>query len=153
MKTAALLLATRLSLSVLAALGLTAASKSDPPGILVGEPASVRSLIGDAACDDDLQCATIGVGAKACGGPEGYAAWSIARTDPKALRDAAQREAEAARREQAKLKPTEGMVSNCSIAPDPGAFCDIGRAASGPSGPSGTCRTRKAMGFASPAVR
>jgi hypothetical protein len=101
----------------------------------------VQALIGDAACNSDTQCATIGVGAKTCGGPEGYVAWSTSRTEPSALRAAAQREAAAARGEQS----DKGMVSNCSMALDPGAFCDIGRAA---SGARGTCRLRKATGGA-----
>lgn len=73
-------------------------------------------------------------------------AWSTARTDPSALRAAAQREADAARSEQS----AKGMVSNCSMASDPGAFCDIGRAA---SGANGTCQLRKAPGGAGSLVR
>ena len=108
--------------------------------------ASVQALIGDAACSADAQCATIGVGAKACGGPEAYVAWSTTRTDPQALRTAVQRQADAVRSEQA----AKGMVSTCSMARDPGAFCDIGPAA---SGVAGTCRLRKTPGGGGPLVR
>jgi hypothetical protein len=76
--------------------------------------------IGDAMCDTDSQCHTVGVGAKACGGPEGYVAWSSkvngAGTGLKALAAAhsAERERENER---------SGMRSNCSVTPDPGAVC------------------------------
>lgn len=138
-------------LSVLPAFGLTPASNSEPATTPVRDAASVQTLIGDAACEGDTQCATIGVGAKACGGPEGYVAWSITRTDSHALRTAAKDEADAARRERD--KSSQGMVSNCSSLDDPGAFCDLSRAASGRTAPSGTCRTRNARGFASPLAR
>ena len=129
----------RLAALTLASFGLATACATDPPTTPARAPASVQVLIADATCSSDTQCATIGVGAKACGGPEGYLAWSTARTDPGALRAAAQREADAARSEQS----ARGMVSNCSIASDPGAFCDISRAA---SGANGICRLRKALG-------
>jgi hypothetical protein len=146
MRTVSAELVMRLGLSAFATFGLAAACESAPPSTRVDATASVQALIGDAACNSDTQCATVGVGAKACGGPEGYVAWSSARADPSALRAAAQREANAARSEQS----ARGMVSNCSMSPDPGAFCDISRAA---SGASGTCRLRRVPGSASPLVR
>ena len=100
---------------------------------------SIQALIGDAACQTDAQCRTIGVGAKACGGPQSYLAWSTARTDESALRAMADASA-AADRKQAEAK---GMMSTCSVVPDPGAFCDVGRPA---SGAAGTCRLRSGKG-------
>ncbi|MBC8055009.1 MAG: hypothetical protein H7Y61_00350, partial [Rhizobiales bacterium] len=47
--------------------------------------ARVRALIGAAGCESDAQCRSIGIGTKACGGPEFYLAWSIAGTDEAAL--------------------------------------------------------------------
>lgn len=80
--------------------------------------------IGDAVCDTDAQCRTIGVGAKACGGPEGYLAWSGkgdntgsgkgTRLSELAAAHSAARQAENER---------SGMRSNCSVTPDPGAVC------------------------------
>jgi hypothetical protein len=86
-----------------------------------GEPSmeKMRALIGDAACDNDSQCRTIAVGAKACGGPEAYLAWSTKRTDAAALRDATLGDGNLP--PPARLRP--GMVSNCSIVTDPGAYC------------------------------
>ena len=59
------------------------------------------------------------IGAKACGGPEGYFAWSRRVTKPAALAEAvasysAGRAADTAR---------DGRVSNCAMAVDPGAAC------------------------------
>jgi hypothetical protein len=102
------------------------------------EARSVRALIGDAACNDDAQCRTVGVGAKACGGPEGYLAWSALRTDATALQAAAQRQADL---ERAAAKE-KGMASNCSVVVDPGAYC-AAAPASGAGAPSArTCRLR-----------
>jgi hypothetical protein len=139
-------LATRPAASIAATLGLAAACAAEQPAKPPTAMASVQALIGDAACSADTQCATIGVGAKACGGPDAYVAWSTTRTDPQALRAAVQRQADASRSEQA----AKGMVSNCSMVSDPGAFCDIGGAA---SGATGTCRLRKMPGGGSPLVR
>ena len=45
----------------------------------------LRSLIGTAACSSDSQCRTVAVGAKPCGGPAGYWAWSTQDTDAERL--------------------------------------------------------------------
>jgi len=134
-------------LPLLAALGLTAACATEPaPPTPPGSRASVQALVGDAACESEAQCRTIGVGAKACGGPQAYVAWSTARTDAGALHAAAQREAAADRRETA----AKGMVSTCTVVLDPGAFCDIKPSA---TGPTGVCRLRSGRGGASPLIR
>ena len=146
MRSASPSLATRLAALTVATLGLAAACATERPANPPSSTASVQALIGDAACSTDSQCATIGVGAKACGGPDAYVAWSTTRTDPQALRTAVQRQADAARSEQA----AKGMVSTCNMASDPGAFCDISRAA---SGATGTCRLRKTPGGTGPLVR
>lgn len=93
----------------------------------VGEPSAARpapgqgveALIGDAACDADAQCHTIAVGAKACGGPARYLAWSSRVTDGAALQSVADRETRAARASVEK----SGILSNCAMVTDPGAFC------------------------------
>lgn len=79
----------------------------------------IRALIGDAACDSDAQCRTIAIGAKACGGPEYYLAWSTKRTEAAALRDALQGDGAARRPES----PSRGMRSDCALVTDPGAYC------------------------------
>lgn len=83
----------------------------------------LRSLIGPANCSSDAQCRTVAVGAKACGGPAGYWAWSTQGTDAELLQTLARRQAEAHRREI----EASGMRSNCALATDPGAACVAGR--------------------------
>jgi len=122
------------------ALLLTSACAAQDPVRVSTRPAgSIDALIGDAACESDAQCRTIGIGAKACGGPETYRAWSVARTDAVALEQAAAQHAAERRREI----EARGEMSTCSVLPDPGALCV-------PNGPSladsrpraGTCRLR-----------
>ena len=54
-----------------------------------GLEAAVLGLIGDATCERDEQCRTLAFGAKACGGPQSYLAWSTLRTDEAVLKAAA----------------------------------------------------------------
>lgn len=123
-----------LASTVLLSAACTANSSS--PAAAAPTP-SVQSLIGDAACNDDSQCRTIGVGAKACGGPEAYLAWStLSTTDAEALRRQADREAERRRAEGEK----RGEMSTCSVVPDPGAYC--ARPAGAAAGARGVCRLR-----------
>lgn len=96
----------------------------------------LRSVIGPAACTSDTQCRTLAVGAKACGGPGGYWAWSSSGTDEARLRDLAQRQTQAATAENMR----SGMLSNCSVVTDPGARCQAGRCVLRQSGEAATAR-------------
>jgi len=104
---------------------MTLASCAQPPA----EPESQRlerelsAEIGPAACSADSQCRTVPVGAKACGGPAGYRAWSTQGTDAKRLAELAAHQAEAQQREN----QASGRRSTCSVAVDPGASCVAGR--------------------------
>jgi hypothetical protein len=99
------------------------------PGVCAG-PGSGRRSVG---VGSDADCRTSAIGAKACGGPEAYIAWSARSTDEVALNavladyNAAQRAAIV----------REGRVSNCAFVTDPGAAC----VASGSTG--GNCRLRQ----------
>lgn len=79
----------------------------------------IKALIGDAGCDSDAQCHSIGIGAKPCGGPSAYLAWSSRRTDEAELKALTEGHAKAQREEQER----SGMLSNCRFLPDPGARC------------------------------
>jgi hypothetical protein len=98
--------------------------------------ARIEAERGDAACDADDQCHTIGVGHKACGGPERYLAWSSKNSDGTRLRALVAEHAAARRAEDVK----NGVMSTCSVVQDPGAMCSAGhcvlRATNG--GPGGT---------------
>ncbi len=107
---------------------ITLASCAQTPPAAAPQPESarlgqeLRTLIGTAACSTDAQCRTVPVGAKACGGPAGYWAWSTQNTDADALKALATRQAEAHRREI----EASGLRSNCAVTPDPGAACVAG---------------------------
>lgn len=79
----------------------------------------ITALIGQAECDAQEQCHVVGVGAKPCGGPNGYLAWSSRKTDGSALQAAVasnrQAETEANRK--------SGLMSNCMVMPEPSAVC------------------------------
>lgn len=89
----------------------------------VGLQAQLRALIGDAACSHDAQCRTLPVGARACGGPAAWWAWSAQQTDGEPLRHLAQRLHALDREHQRR----SGLLSTCAVLPDPGAACVAGR--------------------------
>jgi len=105
----------------LLAVGLATISCADPPRA-PGAPSGIQQieqLIGDAACSSDSECRVIGVGALACGGPEAYRAWSIAKTDARVLEEAVARDAAIRRREIERA----GMQSTCVVKPVPAVRC------------------------------
>lgn len=79
----------------------------------------VRNLIGDATCSDDVQCRTVAIGNRACGGPDAYIAWSTQKTDA----DALQRAVNHYSLVQSQGASVRGRTSICSVAIDPGAVC------------------------------
>lgn len=82
----------------------------------------IRALVGTPACSSDAQCHTLALGAKACGGPSGYLAWSSAKTSEAELRALG----DTLKEEQRSANAASGMMSNCSFVPDPGAICKTG---------------------------
>ena len=99
----------------------TATPAPAPGGANLAE--QIKAEVGDAACDAPRQCQTLAIGAKACGGPERYLAWSNKSNDGKQLMALARAQAEASR----KLQQADGMMSTCAIVTDPGAACEAGR--------------------------
>lgn len=98
-----------------------------PPGAQEAESQrlsrELRALVGTAACTADSQCSSLAVGAKACGGPAGYLAWSSVGTDAARVKDLAARLTAAQQREIV----AGGLRSNCAFVADPGAVCQAGR--------------------------
>jgi hypothetical protein len=134
--------------AMLVALSLTAAcAAQDAPVQPAASMASIQALIGDAGCQSDAQCKTIAVGAKACGGPQAYLAWSTARTDDYALKRAAD---DYAAERQREIR-ARGEVSTCTFLADPGAYCAAPNAVV--SGRAGVCRLRSASPGSSNLVR
>jgi len=104
----------------------TAAPSADPPPS-PKPPAALReqmtALIGEARCTEDSQCRTLPLGATACGGPEGWLAWSTLQTQEEPLASLGKQFAEARRAEIQK----QGLLSNCMMQLDPGAQCVANR--------------------------
>ncbi|MCC7099325.1 MAG: hypothetical protein IT500_07030 [Rubrivivax sp.] len=100
-----------------------------PPSVAAGEGAQllvlIRAEIGDAACSADAQCRTLPIGARACGGPAAWWAWSTASADGAKLQTLAARLHAV---EQERLL-REGLLSTCIALPDSGAACVAGRCA------------------------
>lgn len=81
--------------------------------------ASIQALIGDAPCEADAQCHSIGVGNKSCGGPSAYLAWSDKNVKKAELEARVATQVQAARAEDVR----SGRLSNCQLVTDPGAIC------------------------------
>lgn len=92
---------------------------------------AILAEIGEAGCDSDVQCRTIAIGAKACGGPQAYLAYSIKGTSEDRLHRLVARQREAQKAELAR----SGLVSDCAMVSDPGAVCTAP-----PQGGSKACR-------------
>lgn len=118
-------------LVALACAGLVAACQAQPvaPAAAVALAAEadlqrrIDAEISDAHCASTADCRTLPVGAKACGGPARWLAWSATASQANRLQALA---AELAIRQQQR-QAAEGMMSTCSVVPDPGARCDAGR--------------------------
>lgn len=106
------------------------ATDTDAPALLAG----IHAAIGSAACSDSRQCQSIAVGAKPCGGPEAYFAWSSAQTDHATLATLVARHQHLREAQNA----ASGEASNCMMIKDPGAFCQLS-----PGATSGTCQLRQ----------
>jgi hypothetical protein len=91
----------------------------------------IRSMVGTAACTEASQCRTLPLGARGCGGPEGYLAYSTANTAEAALQALGQRY----KQEREKYNASSGMVSDCRFMVDPGAVCQAGACQLAPGGP------------------
>jgi hypothetical protein len=91
------------------------ARSEDAASLLV----QIRNAIGPASCSDSTQCKTLAVGARACGGPEGYLAYSTNTRPSEPLETLASRHAESRRSAHA----ASGLMSTCVMLPDPGAVC------------------------------
>ena len=93
---------------------------SDAPAGGVGAREQIQRLIGQAECQRDDECRSVGVGLQACGGPQAYLAWSTRSTNAQALMAAVSRYADERRLQITKT----GEMSTCAVIPDPGARCD-----------------------------
>lgn len=95
---------------------------------------NINTTIGEAPCTADAQCRTLGVGARACGGPAAWRAWSTQSTSAQDLQPLADQLAALQRDRQAR----SGMASTCQYLPDPGAACVDRRCVLKPAPASGS---------------
>jgi hypothetical protein len=73
------------------------------------------------ACKEDADCRTVGVGVRACGGPQQYLPWSTRSTSAKRLKVAVQRYNQT-RRAQIER---DGENSTCALLPEPAVACVV----------------------------
>jgi len=116
-----------LRLAAASLLILTACADARPPA--TGQDTAVTSLWqqiktanADLSCDNSSQCHSLGIGARACGGPENYLAWSSKNHDGARLKELVAQHSAVSRDEDKR----KGMMSTCSVVSDPGASCRAG---------------------------
>ena len=94
-----------------------ASAAADDPGTKT--LAQIEGLIGPAHCTSDLECRVAGIGARPCGGPESYLAWSTQTTPAEKLDPCLKDYAEQRRRWHAQ----SGRLSTCEFRAAPVARC------------------------------
>ena len=82
------------------------------------------------ACTADTECHSVAIGAKACGGPTGYRAYSSKTVSTASVDALAQRERDLA----AQAARDSHQVSTCFMLADPGAHCQHDKCVTGPPG-------------------
>ena len=75
--------------------------------------------IGTAPCVSNAQCRTLALGARACGGPQAWMAWSSTASNEEALRTLSEQLTAMQKRRHVQ----RGMASTCQYIADPGAWC------------------------------
>lgn len=96
---------------------------SSPSTVSAGDLlAQIRQAIGTPTCSNSAECRTLAVGARACGGPEAYLAWSTLHGDAGRLQALGER-SKTVRQQELKRS---GEMSTCIHNPDPGASCVAG---------------------------
>jgi len=123
----------------------TAPPRAAPADASIELRAEILRVIGNAPCRSDSQCRVIALGSKPCGGPEGYATWSTAGTDARELEALAARFKEARQARNQRL----GLVSDCSVVPEPPVRCVPAAEAGGAS----RCQALPVRGGPTPATR
>ncbi|PHV11806.1 hypothetical protein [Chitinimonas sp. BJB300] len=84
---------------------------------------ALQTAIGAASCETNDDCHVIGVGARACGGPESYLPWSSRDGDEATIKSLAEQHHTA---RQAEVT-ARGEMSTCSILPKPAVRCQAKR--------------------------
>ena len=107
--------------------GTTANTASD----LASVDAQLENTLTKAsACTVDTECHSVAIGAKACGGPTGYRAYSSKSVSAASVDALAQHERDLA----AQAARESHQVSTCFMLADPGAHCEHSKCVTGPAG-------------------
>ena len=139
----------RLATASLLMLAASACGSAPPATPAAGTPTAskteqlwkkIQVANADTSCDTQSQCHTIGIGSKACGGPERYMAWSSKNSDGAALKALIDQHAAARRADDER----ERMMSTCSMVSDPGASCRAGQCTINATAPGNTTDPRRA---------
>ncbi len=120
-------------LLLLACGGCGATARAPQPANAADTLRQIHALAGTAPCTVTAQCRTLALGAKACGGPEAYLAWSTGATTQSALLALAQRY----RAQREAQNAAEQLASDCRLVEDPGALCRVA-----PGATAGVCALR-----------
>jgi hypothetical protein len=120
----------RLAAASLLVLTTCAGARPTAPAASTPAPASptaalwqqIQSANSNLSCDNDSQCHSIGVGAKSCGGPENYLAWSSKSDDGAKLKSLVELHSAARRADNNR----DATMSTCIASSDPGATCRAG---------------------------
>jgi hypothetical protein len=95
------------------------AGATDRPADPAATLAELRAIGREASCSSDQQCKTVALGAKPCGGPEAWLAWSTHGSDGAQVAKLAERY----KKQRSAQHVQSGVVGDCSMVPDPGAVC------------------------------
>jgi hypothetical protein len=126
-----------ISLSLLLVCGACASPASIPQSGAASETLTqIRKMVGAASCARSAECQSLALGAKSCGGPEFFLAWSNRQTALPPLHALAVRY----RQERMAANAQSAIVSDCRMLDDPGASCQM----SAPGG-AGQCVLRAAV--------
>jgi len=98
---------------------LAGAASPSPSAKATELRAQIVREIGEPRCTEQAQCRTLGVGSRACGGPEEYLAYSTLTAQPERL----QRLADAHRAARQAEHQGSGRLGTCIALMDPGARC------------------------------
>ena len=101
-----------------------------PTGDLAAANAQLESTLNNAsACTADTECHSVAIGAKACGGPTSYRAYSSKTVSTASVEAQAQHQRELA----AEAARASHEVSPCFMLADPGAHCQQNKCVTGPA--------------------
>ena len=101
-----------------------------PTGDLASANAQLEATLNNAsACTADTECHSVAVGAKACGGPTGYRAYSSKTVSTASVEALAQHQRDLA----AEAARASHQVSPCFMLADPGAHCEQHKCVTGPA--------------------